>query len=1696
MEFLQDLIFQHNCPAGSTQLAVAEPFILNSPNFSVQPTVSLSYPSVSDNCQEIFITSVNSRGSACRPFSSYEWTLLPTTSYELTQLPVPDVLLTEISTLILDNTSPSLTFFAPIPGVRYDISVKLTNWLGGTAMRIASVTASLTGYRVPHLTINTGDNVFIDFTRNSEFTTSLLPPSVFSSPECSILLSFGQVVYNWELIDGPMPLPLLTGNTNGPALRLPSFFFKPFSTYTIMLNATFNPPPPPGGGGGGQMDPPPPPDGSAGGGGMNPPPPPPPPFESRTTTTFVNIITGNETTDVRLEGCNRHLPLPPANQFRVFTISARTSRLRAPNGLVTQDELEYELLCSDGVLMTDNAPPGTMLCQVGNPPPGITFPPARKGEIVFSNEGLEDLNSQDDAFYRLTANVWYPPLAGSLGTGQCIIIPSSAVNIDVEVDVVPNFINSNIRFSAIFPLGPSPQNATYSWTCRKGPSRIPCESSAYAGLSNAELTSRTLRIPFSNLQPSIVYIWSVLVSPSPSSQGIAFAEYKVPQLPQGGVCEAVPAISFAYNTSIRLQCHGWSTGALEESLPLSYQFSLIQNSGLSTVLCRFSPSAECSAALPGEEQPGQSIVSLIASIRIGELRTLQVPFQVTIITPMLDAASAQILADTLEEDGRISAELGELDVTVQQLSAAAGLYRGRNDLGDRRQQTRGLIDIARTAVDRAERTSASVVSSASIFALLVSEQETVDPDLAADVADVSANLSLGIAADSELAYSDEYGQQTTALLASIMNITGGNFTPSYISTATSQSTNILSSFRSDMALRNLGLAMAPEEGVLISASSSEDAGGFYCTAEGLSPEDALEILQRNSGFSVSPSAFTTDAGSPINSTITSILAEGPRYWPPASTEDVLPTITSLISLRFFDSEMNEILVSDLNPSDEIQVVLGVDEMYTPDAEEVAATEYGCRFYDEVNFRWSVEGCSVGVYDERNRTITCFCNHLTSFEGFTAPNINRISEADINNLTIANIGRNPFTLMLLLFVWCVYAVLLVLARRLNERRISKLKHDPNIELDEFVTQWYHQFIHNEIEKEVSRMEDSDQDTKNSDRSIAPLQQPNEGADQMSEVGRVSRVPTPIGSVGSFQEPVVGSGQSEQRLRRKIRLVSSIGGKSSMRRPGHRSTKSTVSWAADLESAANGKEAVRGEDTIEEETKSYEEKKTLRSLSIDLDDLALRVDSRRQLRLEKIRLYRASSDKDFVDSKEGKDHKNTNNSRSNHSVPCSSRSMPDGTSDIVSPESTSSGAFSISSMCIPQCKPKHPQLKRLEDEQYEEKSHVIKRLKASLIDRQHALKLERKRRRRRRRKRGKMPQIIEEKPRVGCSTVKKLWKTKMKNKHAWVSVLAHHRRDPFQAQWRANVLLQSLLMISVVNGLFYGVPNSQPTLIVTAIASAIVVTLIDVIFVLAAKKIGKYKWEIRMCELRQQLCRRITPKEMSNSTVMKNGKHMASEMAPAAEAKNSSALDSRVEIRGKLNATSGKIEDEKGRGEIEKLKSRERLIAAIAWSCFLIIALGCSFIVLVLGVRFDLNDDSNEGIEVHNSASFRWLISTILSEVLRACLALPIVFAIMAVVVYFIVLFAPTIMQEIAIAWVISEDDLYELKAYDVFERVNDGFTLNAEGMRRLRILVRRATDIECLKSAGSRNANNPKPSGTRNGSVSSKATGIDRVLRVD
>jgi len=602
--------------------------------------------------------------------------------------------------------------------------------------------------------------------------------------------------------------------------------------------------------------------------------------------------------------------------------------------------------------------------------------------------------------------------------------------------------------------------------------------------------------------------------------------------------------------------------------------------------------------------------------------------------------------------------------------------------------------------------------------------------------------------------------------------------------------------------------------------------------------------------------------------------------------------------------------------------------------------------------------------------------------------------------------------------------------------------------------------------------------------------------MSEVGRVSRVPTPIGSVGSFQEPVVGSGQSEQRLRRKIRLVSSIGGKSSMRRPGHRSTKSTVSWAADLESAANGKEAVRGEDTIEEETKSYEEKKTLRSLSIDLDDLALRVDSRRQLRLEKIRLYRASSDKDFVDSKEGKDHKNTNNSRSNHSVPCSSRSMPDGTSDIVSPESTSSGAFSISSMCIPQCKPKHPQLKRLEDEQYEEKSHVIKRLKASLIDRQHALKLERKRRRRRRRKRGKMPQIIEEKPRVGCSTVKKLWKTKMKNKHAWVSVLAHHRRDPFQAQWRANVLLQSLLMISVVNGLFYGVPNSQPTLIVTAIASAIVVTLIDVIFVLAAKKIGKYKWEIRMCELRQQLCRRITPKEMSNSTVMKNGKHMASEMAPAAEAKNSSALDSRVEIRGKLNATSGKIEDEKGRGEIEKLKSRERLIAAIAWSCFLIIALGCSFIVLVLGVRFDLNDDSNEGIEVHNSASFRWLISTILSEVLRACLALPIVFAIMAVVVYFIVLFAPTIMQEIAIAWVISEDDLYELKAYDVFERVNDGFTLNAEGMRRLRILVRRATDIECLKSAGSRNANNPKPSGTRNGSVSSKATGIDRVLRVD
>lgn len=334
--------------------------------------------------------------------------------------------------------------------------------------------------------------------------------------------------------------------------------------------------------------------------------------------------------------------------------------------------------------------------------------------------------------------------------------------------------------------------------------------------------------------------------------------------------------------------------------------------------------------------------------------------------------------------------------------------------------------------------------------------------------------------------------------------------------------------------------------------------------------------------------------------------------------------------------------------------------------------------------------------------------------------------------------------------------------------------------------------------------------------------------------------------------------------------------------------------------------------------------------------------------------------------------------------------------------------------------YKQLSKIDRERRTKKTQILLRLKLNLLEHHESFSQRRRGKKKNQRNKKRMEKHlrkiseIQNTPRIRgssqmqCKSVSSLFSKKIKNGHKWVSVLAKHRRDPYSATWRANVLHQSLLMILCINGMFYGVDQSETEEIVIAVYSAFIVATLDVLTILTAKRIGTYKWKRRMCELRQRLCRRIKGKKRNNMFGRKEGK-----------------------------------------SEIEVLRVKEGIASFAAWGVFLVISLGCSFAILVLGVKFDLDDDNDgRNYEIHRSTSFKWMLSCIICESLLSVVTMPIIFAVQALVIYGAIVCIPNLAQDAAVNWFISDDDLEELRAYDVFEKINRDFTLNDDGIARL------------------------------------------------
>ncbi|GAB5361719.1 hypothetical protein AAMO2058_000737000 [Amorphochlora amoebiformis] len=253
-----------------------------------------------------------------------------------------------------------------------------------------------------------------------------------------------------------------------------------------------------------------------------------------------------------------------------------------------------------------------------------------------------------------------------------------------------------------------------------------------------------------------------------------------------------------------------------------------------------------------------------------------------------------------------------------------------------------------------------------------------------------------------------------------------------------------------------------------------------------------------------------------------------------------------------------------------------------------------------------------------------------------------------------------------------------------------------------------------------------------------------------------------------------------------------------------------------------------------------------------------------------------------------------------------------------------------------------------------------------------------------------------------------------RHTWISIFYFHRRDPFSLQWRANVLLQTLLLVMMINGFFYGVNQTAGGEISIGIISALVVTVFTLALVSLAKKIGALSWELQACRTRDRLC--------------------APKGAPAGTAAAATLGDSH---------------------DTTEVANRVLRLEIMAWAMFILVTAGSAFVVLVFGMQFDLKDKAanggkSHGLEVQKSTSFKWITSVIISEAFNALLVIPITLLVKTILLTFYITSVMFLLD-----FLLSDDDLTSVPAYDIFARVVAGRRLSPEAAGRLAHLQMRA-----------------------------------------
>jgi len=1602
-----------------------------------------------DSCAKILVSAEISTGSGGRPLT-YDWTLLRAFSNQ------GEDISTEESALIatIDSISNSTLEFEGIPGATHEILLVITNWLGMNATSLLNATKlNSTDPRVPLVLLNVGDYVEIYEENYITIRGSIADPEAIEG-SCAELNS-SNVEYTWVQVAGPS---YNIETPSAPLINFARFSLEPDETYSFQLTSNMKDTP------------------------------------AYTTTSFVDVLVKPVLPIVTVDFCNRIVPFETSDTSVTYTVRANSSTLATSNGTVTGSSLLYRWECmgmyEDGFgseiypCILDNVVNISSLSVFGN--------------LEISAGSFNKSNTT----YLLRVVVSNPENADSVSSMSCYLKTSDEIAAQIYVQKSINLHKSqNIAtFTARSFSGIS--GLDFSWECAKGPGRTFCEPEVMNAASGIK-TNRLL-VDTSVLSSGIEYHFTVLGTASSgiisllssSADGEAFESLIVPSAPFGGSCELQRESGEAFNTNFFIVCSGFTSSS---SLRTSVQLQSNETLGLATVpLCSRTMSPVCASTMPFSTVQGENEYTLLVTVIDANEQAVQFTLTPIVISKEITTEFAtQIISVSITT--LTTTVIDNADIDLAGVSVSNALV-GANSTENTATVITTLITAITSISTNIPDTSDNLITKTTLFSMVVQSIPVaqIETEAASQITQSVGETTQRLINSDDLDYSDDFGTETASVLVSIVAVVQDR-------TATTNDSIANVSTLVDRTIATLASAMGTSglDVVTITLTS------FQLTSETIPEGGSFTIIDHNletngaqPSFEVDPAVFEAVVGALDN--VRTVLGTTDNYWPVNVVEDATGySIVNSLSLLIGGERIEDLglSISGLSNADRIKVTIPLGDLD-------AADDFSCYYYDEEKEEWSTAGVLVEEIGEDY--IVCSTNHLTSFQLVSTPNTVALSDDDVYNINFENIGRNPFIATALGFVFLCYLLFTWGAKVKAKRKYRSLKINPDIELDEFILQWYHQFVYHEIEREIKKLEES-QTRSRLDSTI-------EGKSIITSDGTID-LPLLVkraDSVRAYNHDVLSRGyilgddpqiserklelrskarnntptrtasitksvQKHQRSRSMLEMMNPLSPrKKQLMVP--RSASVMISKADELAMMHQVAGVQKPDDlalfshaaAIQENSSRVMSMRRSKSPSRKPDKIPQIVSdhSRQGSKLDDL-LAMERKASDTVEEKDEKLRSNLQRQRRIYQDMLSPRrmSVQIPRQRLADPKRAKSLPDILCGRCFTD-----PRVAALRKNQKLLKTQVLTRMKLHLIDRHDDSRLlsnvslkkamgRNKKNEKRRRKLARMLKKISAKAGApmgvskgrkppSCHMITKLFNRKMKHSHMWVSVLARHRRDPFTSQWRANILLLSLLLILCFNGFFYEVDNTFSTEIMIGIVTAVLVSLIDVVFILTAKKIGKIKWEIRICELRQRLCVKVG----------------TGAIRPAVEEKKPNGLDSKYEDDGLSTHGSGMtretgigvgrtLEDADGRKQIQKM---QRHLYCISWSAnisFFLLVSGCVFSILLLGIKFDLNSENEgSGLRMQDSESFKWLMSCVVAEGFRSILALPVVLLVQACAMYLCTVLVPTLVEQNAVDWLVNDEDLEELMAYDVFERANKGYTLNQDGCLRLHKVAANRTKL--------------------------------------